>query len=407
MRLNRVQGPLIQIKNFKIASNSRLNQASASAVVVDEPMMEDDDDNLIAHYSELDLELGEADVTVFESLQKSRKIFAFNDFRKSAYDDTPFFAQQMATVPDIDHTYDGVVDYEWQLPATRLPMLKFRAVSALPDAFTNSTLVQKQGNQQRQDIRAKYGFVRRLHTYDEELRHYFDTIRYEKLTFVNLQFFNAIFLLYFLGLRPGYAERKGNKVDTYTGLLSLKKSSVTFSTTGDFRVHIYFIDKSKKDFDKDFFFPKNMFLALKDLLKVHSSQEIQQDYLFPSFVPKIKDKTNYLFSYNMRRFFGFSFSFRTFRVHAISLVCQHVLENLGLDTTCSSFQYEKHIRLLLATVAERFSNHTNHDNLVFYTDFRIFLVKARKIKIGVRELGEPFVGCLKTKTKLLAGQAIG
>lgn len=123
-----------------------------------------------------------------------------------------------------------------------------------------------------------------------------------------------------------------------------------------------------------------MFLALKDLLKVHSSQEIQQDYLFPSFVPKIKDKTNYLFSYNMRRFFGFSFSFRTFRVHAISLVCQHVLENLGLDTTCSSFQYEKHIRLLLATVAERFSNHTNHDNLVFYTDFRIFLVKARKNK---------------------------
>ena len=42
---------------------------------------------------------------------------------------------------------------------------------------------------------------------------------------------------------------------------------------------------------------------------------------------------------------------------------------------------------MFATVAERFSNHTNTDNLVFYTDLRIFLVKARKIEIMVKELG--------------------
>ena len=114
--------------------------------------------------------------------------------------------------------------------------------------FTSNTLVQKQDNQQRQDMRRKYGFVHRLHTDDEELRHYFNTMWYEKLTMVNFQFFNAFFLLYFLGSRPGYAERKGHKVETYTGLLILKQSSVSFSTTGDFKVHIYFIDKSKKDF---------------------------------------------------------------------------------------------------------------------------------------------------------------
>ena len=89
----------------------------------------------------------------------------------------------------------------------------------------------------------------------------------------------------------------------------------------------------------------------------------------------------------MRLFFGVSFSFRTFRVHSISTVVNRMLDDLELDTTCSVVQYEKHIRTLLDRVAERLSNHSDRDTVIYYTDLRIFLAKALKIEIRIQDLG--------------------
>ena len=77
----------------------------------------DDDEEEVAHYTELDLELGDEDVAEFDRLQKSRReIISFDDLSAGEYDDdTPFFAHQMAVCQDIDDDYIDYVDYDLQV----------------------------------------------------------------------------------------------------------------------------------------------------------------------------------------------------------------------------------------------------------------------------------------------------
>ena len=120
MQLKRVHASTpVQLKNFKIAENSQINQAMAAALDADESMIGDDDDDNVAQYTERDLELGEDDVEEFTRLQKQKKsyeIIGFNDFSAGEYDDdTPFFANEMAISQDTDDDYMDVVDYDMEV----------------------------------------------------------------------------------------------------------------------------------------------------------------------------------------------------------------------------------------------------------------------------------------------------
>ena len=64
-----------------------------------------------------------------------------------------------------------------------------------------------------------------------------------KLNYINLQFYCDFFLLFFLGMRPGFKEKKFNK---YTGLLNLLNTELNFLNDKLRLINLNFHDKGKK-----------------------------------------------------------------------------------------------------------------------------------------------------------------
>ena len=86
-------------------------------------------------------------------------------------------------------------------------------------------------------------------------------------------------------------------------------------------------------------------MALKELKDVTRVKFGETSFLFPHFVPlKGLCRENFLFLFNVNRFLGFTFSFRTFRIHAISVVTENKLRNRPLPSIMISIKEDTFIK---------------------------------------------------------------
>ena len=83
-----------------------------------------------------------------------------------------------------------------------------------------------------------------------------------------------------------------------------------------------------------------------------------------------------------------NFSFRSFRVHAISVVFEKRLEQYNLKKgLCSSLFFNSIVRMLFKELALTLTNHVNNGyNIVYYIDYRLILLKALKLGYGASEI---------------------
>ena len=112
--------------------------------------------------------------------------------------------------------------------------------------FKNSHLTQKNNGQENLDLKSKYAFVNKLHSFDSALRHYFATVNVHLLEYVPVQFVNCLFILYFLGIRPGHREKEntGNEA-TYTGLLTFTSNNIRIDKVNINLITFDFIEKNR------------------------------------------------------------------------------------------------------------------------------------------------------------------
>ena len=137
-------------------------------------------------------------------------------------------------------------------------------------------------------------------------------------------------------------------------------------------VEFDFNEKAEQAYHRTFLFPHKVAMALKELKDVTRVKFGETSFLFPHFVPlKGLCRENYLFLFNVNRFLGFTFSFRTFRIHAISVVTENKLRNRPLPSIMNPVQFCNEMRRLMEDVRENFSNHTGRNTLLPYLDIRI------------------------------------
>ena len=261
-------------------------------------------------------------------------------------------------------------------------------MDSIPIDFKNRQLTQKNNGQENLDLKSKFAFVNRLHSFDLALRRYFATVNIHLLEYVPLQFVNCLFILYFLGLRPGHREKEntGNEA-TYTGLLTLTANNVRIDKVNKNQITFDFIEKTGQKYVHTFLFPPNMAKALGELLIINRIKYGPNCDLFPHFVPEADYcKENFLFLYNVRMFFGCCFSYRTFRIHSISVIAEQILAERTLLPNTTANQFEQEIRLALRWVRENFSNHSYSLNIVNYVDFRVILLAALKQKFHYQHI---------------------
>ena len=288
----------------------------------------------------------------------------------------PMSAFQKLVDHHFDDVYDGQKDYDEYIDSSNINQLEVELLRA--DVFTainvncghmKISLTQKHsdnyGNQ-----KVKFGFVQWLHKFDTKIKTYLLS-DYSQLDHLNLQFYCGLFLLYFLGMRPAYNARTIN--NGYTGLLNLQNDNLYHLDDENSKIKLKFEDKMEKVFDKEFFIPKNIYAALQRLVKINKSMYRKQ--LFPHFQPDIAKPPTLLFALNLKRFFnGLVFSFRTFRVHAISTCYENLLSDTNTtDTTLSYFH--KIIRIKAMEVALKLSDH-DRSSIFHYIDYRIVMLKA-------------------------------
>ena len=244
-----------------------------------------------------------------------------------------FFANVYANQKDYDEYIDSDNISQLEINMLQCNNADFSAINIAcnhPKMFMRYVNLTQQRNSTTEYD--KYAFVSRLHQFDEKIKAYFrqDATKFDSL---NLQFYCGFFLLYFLGLRPGFNTRTDD--NPYTGLLNMFGENIKFDNHFECIIRLFFQDKSA-EYEKSFKIPENVYAALR--LLVNRNQSLNRRQLFPAFQPDIKKPPTLLFAINLKRFFnGLVFSFRTFRVHAFSLQFESILvkanlENVNIET---------------------------------------------------------------------------
>jgi hypothetical protein len=286
-----------------------------------------------------------------------------------------FFANVYANQKDYDEYIDSDNISQLEINMLQRNNADFSAINIAcnhPKMFMRYVNLTQQRNSTTEYD--KYAFVSRLHQFDEKIKAYFrqDATKFDSL---NLQFYCGFFLLYFLGLRPGFNARTDD--NPYTGLLNMFGENIKFDNHFECIIRLFFQDKSA-EYEKSFKIPENVYAALR--LLVNRNQSLNRRQLFPAFQPDIKKPPTLLFAINLKRFFnGLVFSFRTFRVHAFSLQFESILvkanlENVNIET------YLKTIRKIGYDVCKKLTNHDlDNDTLYHYIDYRIILLNSVKL----------------------------
>ena len=140
-------------------------------------------------------------------------------------------------------------------------------------------------------MRTKHAFVHKLNRYDNLLRTFFDHVDFFELDYITLQFVCALFILYFVGLRPGHREaptdKKEKRTATYKGLLTLNLNNVQMDHDPKEPNSILFdfIEKNNQLFHHSFVFPSNLAKAFRELIITNRVKYGKDSYLLPQFVP--------------------------------------------------------------------------------------------------------------------------
>ena len=174
----------------------------------------------------------------------------------------------------------------------------------------------------------------------------------------------------------------------YTGLLTLRQCNVILDEDLDINeVEFDFNEKAQQQFNRKFIFSANVTRALRELKLFNEIKYGKSSFLFPHFVPvKGLCKENYLFLFNVNRFLGFNFSFRTFRVHAISVVAENKLQNWSLGSNLTASQFSHEMRRVMESVRVNFSNHSGRSSILPYLDIRIFILAGFKFELECKDI---------------------